>query len=315
MKKNRWFLLFILAGLLVVFGARVTQAQSDESRYFPETGHWVEGEFLVKYESVENPELVFGNPITEKFRDTISLIDVQYFEHARFELRPDEFPVVQLTPLGELIYEPRPALVVQPNTQACKSFQSDGPPVCFEFLRFFEEYGGVSQFGFPISGFEIHDGRIVQYFQRGRFEWHPELSSGNQVVLSNLGQIYFLIHGENPYYLKPASSDYIPQQNPQSLKIRAFPEQPIMSVPGYQTIYITVQDQYSQPIAGATVSGYVNLPDGQTITLPEIMTNEKGIAIAPAFLVSTYSIGVAEVVVQVKLGEIEKQAGTSFHIW
>ena len=315
MEKYRRFFLFIITLTLVLGGVRATHAQSDNSRYFPETGHWVEGEFLAKYESVYNPELVFGNPITGKFRDTIRLLEVQYFERARFELHPDGFPTVKLTPLGELIYEPGHSLLLQPNTQGCKIFQNSDIPVCFEFLSFFEAHGGVSQFGFPISGFEIQDGRIVQYFQKSCFEWHPELSPGNQVVISNLGRSYFLIHGENPRHLKASSSDYIPQQDPKNLTIRAFPERPIMSAPGTQKIYITVQDQYSQPIAGATVFGYIHLPDGETITLPEQETNEKGIAITPEFLIFTYSTGVAEVVLEVRFGTIRKEAGTSFHVW
>lgn len=313
MKTYQRFLFIIIISLTLLVGVRGTHAQTGESRYFPETGHWVEGEFLAKYESTEDAELVFGNPITERFKDRINLIEVQYFERARFELHPNEFPSVQLTPLGELTYEAGDALSPQAGAQACKRFQSDGPRVCFDFLQFFEAHGGVAQFGVPISRFEIHDGRIVQYFQRSRFEWHPENPPGHQVVLSNLGLSYFLIRGEYPELLEPA--DFIPQLAPQTLKIHAFPQQPLLPKSGRQIIYIIVQDQYSQPVEGAEVTGLVILPDGQEIALPRQITDLKGIVITSPILISTHRIGVAEVIIHVKFNGLEKQAGASFHIW
>jgi len=63
------------------------------SQYFPETSHWVSGPFLDKYNSVEEPELLFGYPITEEFDDPISGYLVQYFQRARFELHPKAPPL------------------------------------------------------------------------------------------------------------------------------------------------------------------------------------------------------------------------------
>src|SRR5512136_2280430 len=36
-------------------------------RYFGETGHWVSGDFLLYYESISNPEMLLGYPITDEF--------------------------------------------------------------------------------------------------------------------------------------------------------------------------------------------------------------------------------------------------------
>ncbi len=56
------------------------------------------------------------------------------------------------------------------------------------FLSFWREKGGALVFGFPLSEEIVEDGRIVQYFERARFEYHPDqLGKDGQVQLSLLG--------------------------------------------------------------------------------------------------------------------------------
>jgi hypothetical protein len=56
------------------------------------------------------------------------------------------------------------------------------------FLTFWRQHGGMLIFGFPISGELVENGRIVQYFERARFEYHPEhYGTENQVQLTLLG--------------------------------------------------------------------------------------------------------------------------------
>ena len=43
-------------------------------------------------------------------------------------------------------------------------------------------------FGYPISGEITENGRTVQYFERARFEWHPEnKGTPYEVLLGHLG--------------------------------------------------------------------------------------------------------------------------------
>ena len=70
----------IAAGsLALLLGWNISFAQSEESRYFPETGHVVSGDFLRFYEQVTNAEFVFGYPITDEFTDQTTGMLVQYF--------------------------------------------------------------------------------------------------------------------------------------------------------------------------------------------------------------------------------------------
>ncbi|KAA3644647.1 MAG: hypothetical protein DWQ07_14625 [Chloroflexi bacterium] len=73
-------------------------------------------------------------------------------------------------------------------------FSETGHWVSGEFLEYFESFpDAVFLFGYPIST-EFNDpdnGVRVQYFQRARFEFHPENRPGNRVALTMLGsQLY-----------------------------------------------------------------------------------------------------------------------------
>jgi hypothetical protein len=167
----------LFTAILLVFLAVplwLALAQTEDARYFPETGHWITGDFLQMYDRVPDPLLVFGYPITDAF-ETQSVAQspglvVQYFQRARFELHPEN-PVelrVVLSPLGEYIYQVDGSGVVVPvsaNLTACRRIPDDGFPVCYAFLEFFDANGDCPVW---VSGFEIeiHNDMMVQYFDR-----------------------------------------------------------------------------------------------------------------------------------------------------
>ena len=317
------FLLILLVNLL---GGKPALAQGEDPgredlRYFPETRHWVQGEFLEFYESVPNPELVFGYPISVPFRESTRGRLVQYFERARFEYMPDNPPElrVQLTELGRLMYtSKKPSLITESSTD-CRNFPEMKTQVCYAFLDFFEANGGIAQFGYPISNFEIHDGLIVQYFQRARFEWHRELPEGQRVQLTDLGVKYFSVIKEDPIFLKSIS---LPDGNPRpqiilGLKVRAITENPFTAGTGTQTIHITAQDQYHLPLAGAQVKLVVHYPDGSLdeIELP-FPTDKNGFA-SQKINFENQPPGVVEiqVIITYEDEDLQAQTVTSFRIW
>jgi hypothetical protein len=292
------------------------QAQAENSRYFPETGHWVTGDFLLKYESVPNPTILFGAPITEAFIDSFGT-RVQYFEKVRFELDPSlpQSIRVKLSPLGEYLYQEGKQLGLVTNSPACRTFPETGYSVCYAFLDFFEKNGGISQFGYPISGFEEHDGRYVQYFQLGRFEWHPENPKGQWVTLSNLGIRYFHQHGENLKELNPVlEDDNIPDISVLSLRTSAFVKLSVLPAGGTQTVFVIVQDQHYKPVSGAKVEFTLTLPDGSTKEYRTSNTNKAGISMLD-FSVGTDYRGSAKLDVLTSYKTLESQTITSFQIW
>lgn len=305
---------FGLLSLVLILGWNVTFAQSEASRYFPETGHVVKGAFLRFYEQVAEAEFAFGYPITPEFTDPLSGRKVQYFQRVRLEWHPEERPElqVQLTPLGDLLYVPGQPLQVPTNPSACRSWQDIEYQVCYAFLDFFEAHGGVSQFGFPISNFEYQDERIVQYFNYARFTWHPELPPGQKVQLSDLGRIYFYKQRLDPFILTPITNN-----SPQSilgLKVRAFPEKALIASGDQQTISVIVQDQRLQPVAQAQVKMTLVLPDGSEQNLLMEPTDEHGIS-RLSLLVDSEEIGMAAMEITVTYGDFIDRTRTSFRVW
>jgi hypothetical protein len=320
--RARWIgVIFVLALILGWYPTLAQQGAnpSDESRLYPQHGHWVMGEFLKAYLSIPNPEVIFGYPITEAFQEQDQDRIVQYFEKARFELVPDNPPElrVRITELGSFFYTPSgQELPLPSNFPACKYFQETRKQVCYAFLDYFEANGGAAQFGYPLSNFEIQDELIVQYFQRARFEWHPELPQGKRVTLTNLGYNYFYKIGEDPARLlvarTPGSEILLPVL---SLRVRAFPVSAVLPKTGSQTIFIIVQDQNLLPVSNAQVTLVIKMTSGEErrVIVPE-STNKSGIS-QYTFNFSNEPTGVAQVIVTAALEAFRKQTITSFRIW
>ncbi len=172
--------------------------------YFPETGHTLSGPFL-KYWQDHGGLAMFGYPRTEVFY--VQGRAVQYFERARFEYWPEFTGTpyeVQLGLLGRYVTQnrsfPKQPAPTSPNPNAIY-FPQTGQYLAFGFKDYWEKNGGLAIFGYPISG-EIQevnpaDGKTytVQYFERARFEWHPDQKGtpfevqlgllGNEVLSGN----------------------------------------------------------------------------------------------------------------------------------
>ena len=238
------------------------RAQATESEYFSETGHNVSGEFLAFFNSNPDAAYIFGYPITEQFTSKDGKT-VQYFQRARFEYNPDmpEGQRTQLTQLGRDMYATTGILNVG-NSFACRTYVETGFAVCFAFLEFFDANGGAAQFGFPISGFEYHENKIVQYFERGRLEWQPWRAEGYRVVISDLGRAYFDKLGEDPALLAPVSPLNNAPRVVSDMRVRAFVWKAVTLANDEQLFFVVVQDQNMQPIAGASCTAVVNWPNG-----------------------------------------------------
>ncbi len=189
-------------------------------RYFPQTGYVVGYAFLTYY-NIYGGAQIFGYPLTNEVIDAASALSVQYFERSRFEYHPENKAsgnIVQLTNVGRIIAAGRtePAFVPQPvipgGTDRAYFVQSQHS-LGGLFKKYFDTYGGVAVFGFPISEETIEpiptDGvaYTVQYFERARFEFHPEGGDGNAIVLGQLGRQLLL--GQVGLYKPQCSPLYI----------------------------------------------------------------------------------------------------------
>jgi peptidoglycan/xylan/chitin deacetylase (PgdA/CDA1 family) len=153
-------------------------------RHFPQTGYTVRGNFL-RYWNSFGGLAIFGYPLSGEIRQGDATI--QYFERARFEHRPGTWPArydIHLGLLGRELTAHRtneaPFRRVQAQTDSyCTFYPQTGHRLCGGFRGYWEKYGGLGIYGFPISEEfrevnpdtgQVH---VVQYFERQRFEWHP----------------------------------------------------------------------------------------------------------------------------------------------
>jgi hypothetical protein len=299
----------MLFSFLALSGGTAFAQDGGASQYFSETGHNISGEFWKYYQNVPNADLVFGYPLTEAFNDAKSGRLVQYFTRARFELYPEE-PYVRLSALGSAIYVPgRGVNIFTP--MGCRVF-SNGFPVCFALLDFFDKYGGETVFGQPISSFQYLNGRIVQYFERARFDWYPEYGEGQKVVLADLGRIYFDVAKEDANLLQPAQYNGI--ADVLTLQTRAFVWKAVTQSNDKQAVYVVVQDQKLSPVYNARVVLTVYWSNGSPQSVA-LATNQNGVVIVP-FEIKNQSYGsLVTINVQVQYQGLVNNTITSFRVW
>jgi hypothetical protein len=310
MKAGRWLAIFAAFCLLTTSWG-VVQAQTSDSEYFAQTGHFVRGDFLRFYRSVSNPTLLFGYPLTEQFTSKDGKT-VQYFQRARFEQSGDPGQSVKLTPLGSEMYSQGRQLVIN-NPFACRTFTQTGHSICFAFLEFFEQNGGVERFGYPISPFEFRNNQIVQYFENARFEWRPGLAEDQRIGLTDLGRMYFDQLGEDPAFLKPSQQDARPNLV-LKLQVRAFPDKAVTTSNDQQTIYVLVQDQNLQPVAGASGTATIRLASGDTLR-QSFAINSRGVGVLTFAFTNQPSGKLVYVDINVTYNNLAGKTTTSFRIW
>jgi len=252
-----------------------TYPQASDCAYFSETGHYVCGDFLEFFETRGGLEL-FGYPLTEAFDDPRLDLRVQYFQSVRMEWHPynqDPYRVqlgLLVDELGYKFPDVSPGNIPAFNSALHHYFPETNHVVSYEFLRYYREKGGVDIFGYPRSEFMYDNGHIVQYFQRTRMEWHPEESTGPQMHLSKLGELYIerfgVPSGVRDPQSPPSIGDRAPKQAPEPrvmrLNVTASVRNVITGRAGSQTVFVYVTDQQQQPVPGAAAKMVVHYQSG-----------------------------------------------------
>lgn len=164
---------------------------------FSETGQSLRGRFL-DYWLTHGGLTQFGYPITGEIDENGRTI--QYLERAVFEYwpeKPDPYKV-QLRVLGKDVATDR---LTEPSFRPIEGFPSSGSlwhfpetghSLSYGFKYYWLTHGGLDIFGYPISEEFVEvsptDGKTytVQYFERARFEYHPENKGTDYEVLLGL---------------------------------------------------------------------------------------------------------------------------------
>ena len=187
-----------------------------DRRYFPETGHSLAYGFKAFWERSGGLP-VFGYPLTEEFDepnpDSGQVLTVQYLERQRFEYHPEHAGSAYEVELGRLgaaeaarrgLLATAPFQPLPPETgsdAACTFVPETGHRLCHGFRAYWAGHGlelgdpgltereSLALFGYPLSE-EFVDpatGRVTQYFERARFEYHPDNPEPYRILLGRLG--------------------------------------------------------------------------------------------------------------------------------
>ncbi len=197
--------LFVVLGLLgVTLGSLASAAPVGAAQQcFAETSQCIQGRFLDYWQA--NGDLARnGYPLSAERRETLEdgkEYTVQYFERIRLEYHPENVVPndVLLGQFGRrVLYEDYMGVqngtyefaVAPTGGSGPYYFTATGHTIAPRFQEYWQQNGGLAQFGYPITE-ERYDGVadaccITQYFERARFEWHPENVNTPYVIL--LGQ-------------------------------------------------------------------------------------------------------------------------------
>lgn len=168
------------------------------------TGIRTPAKFFAYWEKHGGPS-VFGYPLSPVLTDVASddrYRAVQYFERARFEYYPEhagtEFEVVARRIQGPVPVTGRVASPLPRGLQGEQiELRATGIRTPRAFYNFWDRHGGAGIFGYPLSPVLTVRGAggrdiAVQYFERVRLEWHPDVTGKEQHVrLSDLGTQVF----------------------------------------------------------------------------------------------------------------------------
>jgi hypothetical protein len=269
--------------LLVLAFAIPAVAQEGSGRYYSETGHTLDGEFLPYFNQHGGLEIL-GYPITDAFIDYWSGLVVQYTQNSRLELYPDpetKTMQVRLKELGVLFVGDRALDLADPvaigSNSDCEYYPLTGHNVCYMFLEYYEQHGGPALFGYPVSEFTVENDRLVQYFQGFRLDWYPENPQSSKVQVAPLGRVHFERMGYDRDLLRPRAPSNALAYEIVDLHPKSSVQKAVVKTADTQRVFVVVRDQNLLPVSSAAVTLVVNYPtETRTLTMPP--TNLDGVS-------------------------------------
>ena len=184
-------------GLALACGGLVpwpASAAAPDVACFAATGHCLRAGFLAAWQE-HGGLAVNGYPLTDEAPERLAdgnVYTVQYFERARFEYHPER-PAPDDVLRGQVGRDRHPVEPPAPPHEGATYVPATGHNVAPTFLAYWAAHGGLAQFGYPLgeaTTAPLEDGRTytIQWFERARFEEHPEAPAPDRVQLGQLGR-------------------------------------------------------------------------------------------------------------------------------
>ncbi len=283
------YLLVVVVGIIALVGGRgPAGAQTDEC-CFEATGYCISGRIRDYWEN-QGGLSVFGYPIGEQHAEMIEgqEYQVQWFERARLELHPENTPPydVVLGRLGATLLEQQGGAEspVEPK-EGCQFFAETGHNVCGDILAAWQAQGvefdgqpgtahaeSLALAGLPLTEARtetLSDGQqyVVQWFERARFELHPENAPPYHVLQGLLGNE---THGAGTPAGGGGGSSVSCNDIPPSINAEVLPSNCLQAG---ETLLVDVHGF----APGAEVSLWVHDPQGELLVATEgVLANPQG---------------------------------------
>jgi hypothetical protein len=187
-------------GLLLQLAAATYNTDINANRLcFTITNQCIAGRFLAQWRATGGLA-INGYPLSAEFRQQLEdgkTYLVQYFERVRMEYHPENVPPQDVL-LGQFGRSILAGVTGAPTSAASPReglihFAETQHNVAPDFFAYWQANGGLAQFGYPLTEEftqTLEDGKpyAVQYFERARFERHPENAAPYDILLGQFGR-------------------------------------------------------------------------------------------------------------------------------
>jgi hypothetical protein len=290
--ERRVLPLLVLAAVVIVGVTAYGLQRQVRSRlvYFPESGHLVRDPLLTFFDD-HGAVATFGYPLTDAYVDENGTL-VQTFQRAKLQLTVRG---VELAPIGR---ELRLGDVAA------------GVNVASEFEGFYASHGGAAFFGLPLGSVHDENGLRVQDFERARIV----RDASGAVYLADLGTVYLAAFppleesGQAAIRLRGTPTP------PPEIRASISVEHPTVPKDGEQVLYLTVEDEDGNPVAGAKSLAILRY-DTASAELELSDTDASGLAMARFRVPPALPGSQVTVEVHVLTGEIFFTVETNYFQW
>lgn len=283
----------IIAAILGIVGIGMLVLRHSDTlqlRYFPETGHIVRDPFLAFFEQ-HGGVSTLGFPLTDAYTSTDGIL-VQTFQRAQLQLTVRG---VELAPIG---------LTLRLGNDTADVVVAE------VFADFYTAHGGDAFFGPPLNTAHKENGLLIQDFERARLVQEQT----GEVRLANLGSAYLAAFpppsegGQAAFRLRGTPTP------PPAIRLNVSVERPTVEQGGQQTIYLYVEDNKGNVVAGAQSLAILRY-DGAVaeVNLPD--TDWRGFSSATFIAPPATPGGQVLIEMHVLVGEVFLSIETTYFQW
>lgn len=225
------FIMLLLVFGIVASGCRAVPSSTTGEELCPS---YCVGESFQDFYDANGGALVFGEPISGVLDwPQQDVFDSQYFESMRLDF---------YTATGEVDIADLGRWAFEGLSEDARAAMGTTHAVARPFAEYYAELGGEPILGRPLSPL-LQDGAMrVQYFENGRLEWQPGLSTASGLYTGSIGRAHF----DQTVYEFDVVAQPVAERLTQ-VNLSAIVSDPILYAGETQTFFITAESPSQIP--------------------------------------------------------------------